>query len=39
VRYERPRIVSRQRIDAMLTPAISVPSDRNLKENVLLVAW
>ena len=35
MRYERPMIVRRERLDGFLT-AVSVPSDRDLKEHVLV---
>ena len=38
MRYERPMIVRRERLDGFLT-AVSVPSDRDLKEHVVAVIW
>jgi hypothetical protein len=39
MRYERPMIVRRERIAALCGLALSVPSDVNLKENILPVRW
>jgi hypothetical protein len=40
VRYERPRIIRRERIDAMLQTLSEVQrSDVNLKENIAPIAW
>ena len=38
MRYEPPRIVRREHIDAMMT-FVSVVSDVNRKENILPVVW
>jgi hypothetical protein len=38
MRYERPMIVRRERLEAFLT-ALSTPSDRDLKEHVVAVVW
>ena len=40
MQYEAPRILRRERIDALLSPVVlSVYSDVNRKENVVEVVW
>ena len=43
MRYERPRIVHRERIEALLSPAVksdvSTPSDVRVKEHIRPVTW
>ena len=39
MRYEQPRIVHRERIDAMAAFIVSFFSDIDSKENILPIAW
>jgi len=39
MRYERPMITRRERIEGLLAPLTSIASDAARKENVVPVAW
>jgi hypothetical protein len=39
MRYERPMIVRRERIEALLLAISSITSDVELKENIVAVVW